>query len=206
MDERSILRRAAAQLDAAFLGIREMKVSMQARFAAVAVMLIMSSSIAAADAQSDYEAGVAAHDRDDVITAMEFLQKAVDQAHVPAMVRLGYLLDKGEQNQAAFQMYRRAAEAGSAEAALAVGVMYANGEGVPQDNVQALAWLARAAKAGHGPAMVTLAQVHLRGDLEMQPDRGEALRWLEQAVSAGYGPAKLELERLRQSQRNPEKQ
>jgi TPR repeat protein len=148
-------------------------------------------------AQREYEAGVAAHDRGDVVTAIERLRLAVAQSHVPAMVRLAYVLDKAEANAEAFQLYRQAAEAGNAEAALALGVMFVTGEGGTRDAAQALAWITRAAQAGHGPALVVLARAHLDGSLGLAPSRAQARDWLERGAAAGYGPARDELERLR---------
>ena len=49
-------------------------------------------------------------------------------------------------------MYRKAAEQGLALAQASLGVMYAIGRGVPQDDVQAYAWLNVAAAQGDTPA------------------------------------------------------
>ena len=159
--------------------------------------ILLFAAAAHGDARKDYREGVAAHDRGDVIAAMELLERAADQGHTAAMVRLGYLLDKAEENEAAFRIYSRAAKAGNSEAALALGVMYSNGEGVHRDPRLALEWMTRAADAGHGPAVVSLAQVYLRGDHGGSPSREKAIGWLEKGVAAGYEPARRELQTLR---------
>ena len=159
-------------------------------------IFLLTTTPVRADANNDYQNGVAAHARGDVIAAIELLNRAADQGHVGAMVRLGYVLDKAEQNEAAFKVYSRAAESGSREAALALGVMYANGEGVRKNHPKALEWISRAAKAGLGQAVVTIAMVYLRGDLGVSPDRRQAIRWLKKGATAGYEPAKRELRLL----------
>lgn len=163
------------------------------------VLVVAALCVAApahADAPADYAAGVAAHARGDVVTAMAMLRRAADAGHVPAMVRLAYLLDKAEENEAAFALYKRAADAGSSAAELALGVMYAAGEGVAADRGKALQWMSRAAGQRYGPALVTLARVYAQGDLGVTPDRAEARRLLELGAAAGYAPALQELTRL----------
>jgi len=162
----------------------------------VLLTVLHAPAPARADARTDYERGLAAHDRGDVVAALPLLHSAAEQGHVKAMVRLAYLLDKAEENESAVRWYTRAAQAGDAEAALGLGTLYANGEGVPRDAALALRWITRAAQAGYGPALVTLAAIYRRGDLGVAASREQARHWLEQAVAAGYGPARTELERL----------
>ena len=47
---------------------------------------------------------------------------------------------------------RARAEAGDAEAQKNLGVMYAIGEGMPQDDAEAVAWFRKAAEQGHAEA------------------------------------------------------
>ena len=49
--------------------------------------------------------------------------------------------------------YRKAAEQGDAAAQFNLGVMYANGEGVPEDYVKAYAWMNLAAAQGQKDAV-----------------------------------------------------
>ena len=48
------------------------------------------------------------------------------------------------------------AEAGDAEAQNNLGVMYANGEGVPQDDAEAVRWYGLAAEQGHARTGIRL--------------------------------------------------
>jgi len=49
----------------------------------------------------------------------------------------------------AVSWYRRAAEAGHADAQFNLGACYSNGDGVAKDAEQAVSWFRRAAEAGH---------------------------------------------------------
>lgn len=44
-----------------------------------------------------------------------------------------------------------------------LGHIYANGEGVPQDNATAVAWFKRAADRGHPSGALALGYMHLTG-------------------------------------------
>jgi serine/threonine protein kinase/TPR repeat protein len=57
------------------------------------------------------------------------------------------------------ELYRKAANAGNAEARYRLGEIYAAGRGVPQNNSQAYIWLSLAANAGHAGAKARREQV-----------------------------------------------
>ena len=48
---------------------------------------------------------------------------------------------------------REKAEKGDAGAQISLGLMYANGEGVPEDDVEAVKWYRKAAEQGHDEAL-----------------------------------------------------
>ena len=62
-----------------------------------------------------------------------------------------YLYGDGvDQNyEKAFELFKRAAEAGNVESMHNLGAMYDNGDGVPQDKAKALEWFAKAEAAGY---------------------------------------------------------
>lgn len=70
-----------------------------------------------------------------------------------AMLRLGerfeYGLDVAQDRSAAVGWYRRAAEAGHADAQHKLGVCYENEWGVAKDRTEAVKWYRRAAEQGH---------------------------------------------------------
>lgn len=163
----------------------------------LAAILAMAPGAAVyAGGEKDYQDGRAAYERGDLIVAMEHLDRAVEQGNVRAMSLLGYVLDKSEENEAAAKMYQRAADLGDGEALLALGSLYANGEGVEQDAERAVQLIEQSANGGYGPAIMVLASAFSKGALGLQTDKEKARRWLEQGASQGYQPASAELERL----------
>ena len=60
--------------------------------------------------------------------------------------------------------YRLAAEQGNASAQYNLGVRYANGEGVPQDDAEAVKWYRLAAEQGDASAQYNLGVRHANGE------------------------------------------
>ncbi len=73
-----------------------------------------------------------------------------------------FAYDRGDYTQAA-RLYRPFAEQGIASAQFSLGVMYARGQGVPQDYQAALKWFHRAAEQGHASAQDNLGLMYERG-------------------------------------------
>ena len=69
---------------------------------------------------------------------------------------------------------RARAEAGDASAQYNLGVMYATGRDVPQDDAEAVAWYRRAAEQGHTEAQYNLGRMYAAGR-GVQEDDAEAL-------------------------------
>lgn len=74
--------------------------------------------------------------------------------------------------------------------------MHYHGQGVPEDEKQAVYWLRKAAEQGHVEAMFELGNAYLLGreaaKLVPDPDR-EAARWYFKAASAGHAEAQYHL-------------
>ena len=85
-----------------------------------------------------------------------------------------------------------AASRGNAVAANNLGVMYANGNGVPQDFNEAKKWYLFASDHGNPAGEYNLGSAYQRGQ-GTPIDMAEALKWYELAVSHNYAPAKLSL-------------
>lgn len=92
----------------------------------------------------------------------------------------------------AFAAYQRAANAGSAEAELWLGMAYLVGEQVSADPAQGRYWLELA--AGHGSHEAEY-QLSL-----LQVDRDQQVQWLEKAARGGVTKAWFELAQLQQEQ------
>jgi len=101
-------------------------------------------------------------------------------------------LTGGTSSAAPLLWWKEAAEAGSAEAAYNVGIMYLSGEGVPADELEAVYWLRRAANAGNVAAASRLGSVALARKGRLKPGP-ESTQWLRTAAEAGDGVSMLDL-------------
>ena len=77
---------------------------------------------------------------------------------------------------------RALAEAGDTEAQYNLGVMYDNGEGIPQDDAEAVRWYRLAAEQGSATAQYNLGVMYGTGEGVPQ-DNVEAHMWLNLAAS-----------------------
>ena len=87
---------------------------------------------------------------------------------------------------------RKAAEAGHREAQFVRGVLYDEGQGVPQDNTQAVFWYAKAAEAGYMQAPYNLGFM-FESEMGEQQDHVRVLRRLRKAAEAGSAGAQYAL-------------
>ena len=103
-------------------------------------------------------------------------QQALDGVHAPA-----------EQDDAEAQEslgLRALAEQGHDLAQFNLGSMYLNGQGVPQDDAEAVRWYRLAADQGHADAQGNLGAMLLNGQGVPQ-DHAEAVRWFRAAADQG---------------------
>ena len=84
------------------------------------------------------------------------------------------------------------AEAGDAEALYNLGLMYAIGRGVPQDDAEAARWYRLAADQGYASAQHHLGTMYDTGTTVPQ-DYAEAVRWYRLAADQGDATAQLSL-------------
>ena len=63
--------------------------------------------------------------------------------------------------------------------------MYANGEGVPEDDAEAVRWLRLAADQGHADAQHNLGWMYANGE-GVPEDDAEAARWYRLAADQGH--------------------
>ena len=83
---------------------------------------------------------------------------------------------------------RRLAEQGDADAQFNLGVMYANGEGVPQDDAEAVRWYRLSADQGNAFAQYDLGVMYAIG-LGVPQDDAEARALYRLAADQGYASA-----------------
>jgi TPR repeat protein len=131
-----------------------------------------------------------AYDNPDL--AIQACESAVRQ--YPNSIRLIYqlgraYLHKGNYSSALVQ-YRKAADQGYAPAKHGLGVMYANGHGVPKDYAKAAKWYREAADQGYADAQLSLGLMYDDGR-GMPQNYGEALKWLRKAAEQGNAGAQF---------------
>ena len=96
----------------------------------------------------------------------------------------------GEQPSSAELVH--SAEQGDASAQVALGSMYADGRGVPQDGVAAVAWYCRAAEQGNASAQVSLGALYSDGGSGVPQNLVEGHTWLNLAASRLTGEQREE--------------
>ena len=166
--------------------------------AAAGALLALFSLCALAGPEEDYRAAMTAYRGGDMTGAMTTLRRTSGQGHVPSMLLLGYILEQGSLESEAVQVYRKAAEAGSAEGEVGLAAMVAAGKGTPRDLPQAVRLYESAAAKGSATAANVLAQAYITGNLGLgadQRDNVRALAALRRAAEHGYAPAAAELAR-----------
>ena len=80
------------------------------------------------------------------------------------------------------------AEQGHADAQHFLGLVYANGEGMPEDFGEAMLWFRQAAEQGHAVAQTTLGAMYADGR-GVRQDHVEAVRWWRLAAEQGEARA-----------------
>ena len=159
------------------------RIARRAIFAACLFGALQSPLLA--DAKTDGERGIEAYQQGRLIEAMGLLERAAQGGYAPAQVLLAYIQDAAENDTAAFEWYRRAAEAGDAAGIYGLGSMYAKGEGVERDPVEAGRLIRRAAEMDHLPAIRTYAHALEDGSLGFASDPAAAVEWFRLAAEAG---------------------
>src|SRR3989344_1799585 len=86
----------------------------------------------------------------------------------------------------------REAEAGNAYAQLELGDLYFIGEGVPQDDTEAVKWYRKAAEQGLAKAQQKLGDMYF-GSMGLSQDYAQAAKWYRKAAEQGYFPAQFAL-------------
>ena len=99
--------------------------------------------------------------------------------------------------QRAAALYRRIAEQGDANAQVRLADMYLNGDGLPQDDAQAILWFHKSAEQGNPEAQFRLGLM-IRDGRGAPRDDAEALVWLRKAADQGDVQAEVNLAEMYQ--------
>jgi TPR repeat protein len=86
--------------------------------------------------------------------------------------------------ETALKEWRPLAEQGNAKAQVSLGIMYSQGQGVPQDYVQSAKWVRLAAEQGDASAQFNLGRMYFEG-LGVPHDFVLALMWTNLAAAQG---------------------
>jgi TPR repeat protein len=92
----------------------------------------------------------------------------------------------------ALRLLRPLAEQGDADAQYNLGVMYNNGDGVPQNYSEAIKWHRKAADQGNGNSQFNLGFMYDRGR-GIPPNYAEAVKWYRLAANQGVAIAQYKL-------------
>ena len=136
--------------------------------------------------------------------AMEFYERSMAQECPQALHRValfalkGIGLDKPDPIRAVM-LLERAALVGYPASQYSLGCMYAEGDGIPQDDLRSFLWFAEAAKRGHAAAMRKLAICYAKGQGCTKDDK-KAVLWLNYAAQAGDY---LAIQMLEKNRNNP---
>jgi TPR repeat protein len=132
----------------------------------------------------------------DLNGAAKWLQKAVDQDHLPATTLLArlHLSAPDEQRDAATAatLLTSAAARGDAEAQYYLGLLVSAGDGLPKDEAAAVNWFLAAAEQQHVAAQYSLSRAYAKGAGTTE-NPAKALRWLQEAGSSGHAEAQFYL-------------
>ena len=92
----------------------------------------------------------------------------------------------------AYKEWLPLAEQGLAEAQFNLGLMYANGDGVPEDDAAAVTWYRKAAEQGDAEAQYNLGVKYAKGE-GVPEDDAEAVKWYRKAAEQGQAEAQHNL-------------
>ena len=94
--------------------------------------------------------------------------------------------------QTAFKLWLPLAEQGNATSQLLVGMMYFEGQGVKQDDFEAVKWFRKAAEQGNAYAQNKLGTMYYYGRGVPQDD-SEAVKWIQKAAEQGDSDAQYNI-------------
>ncbi|MFZ2467150.1 tetratricopeptide repeat protein [Parvibaculum sedimenti] len=155
-----------------------------------------------AAANAMFNAGVEAFRAGDITAAVDSWSQAAKGGHGMAGYLVARLYEQGrgvpQSDGTAFHYYLLAAQAGNAQAADKVGLVYRNGNavvGVKRDYQKAFKMFEVGALAAWPDAQYHLADMYRRG-LGVPIERSESLRWLILAAEKRHVLSLLELARI----------
>lgn len=186
-------------------------------FAAVVTASLMQWAMAGAAHAGTFDDATAAFDKGDYATALKLYRTLADRGDSGAQYAIGRMyakgqgvpkdppeamkwFDKANEQSKALQAYNRSdfatarkifeplAEKGQALAEYILGLMYANGQGMPESYTEGLKWLQKAAEQGEAKAQFSVGVIYFKG-YGMAANPAEAFKWYRRAADQGNAPA-----------------
>ena len=108
------------------------------------------------------------------------------------IVLFGLLVGCSDSPKKTFEGYKAKAEKGDALAQTNLGNSYRNGEGVAENQVQAVSWYRQAAEQGFAPAQTNLGHCYRNGE-GVAKDFVQAVSWYRKAAQQGVPLAQTSL-------------
>ncbi len=129
---------------------------------------------------------------------LAYLQRHVECGHSYAQYALALAYDNGHYGltpspERAFELYSLAARQGDADAQCCLGIFFASGRGVQQDEEQAVHWYREAARRGNAQAQYNLGYSYAIGRRPCQQSMSEANRWYRRAALRDFPQAQHNL-------------
>ena len=130
----------------------------------------------------------------------DFMKKSMPTARrfsgrtIAALFLMTLLVGCGSESSTSTEFERtlQIAKTGAAEAQSNLGVMYVNGTGVPQDDVEAVKWYRKSAEQGFAMAQLKLGAMYENGRGVPQDHVG-AVKWYRMAAEQGDAEAQSNL-------------
>jgi uncharacterized protein len=138
------------------------------------------------------------HIRSAILQALDiFVGAGIKQNLVGAVKRISKAAEQGGADAApvstSFSAWtRKAAEQGDADAQVALGVLYADGDGVPQDYAEAVKWFRKAADKGDDDAQHCLG-IMFHDGLGVTQNLAESAKWFRRAAEQNQYDAQHKL-------------
>ena len=183
--------------------------------------LLIATAIAGMACAATYDDGRRAYRNGDYATALQIFRRLAERGNATAQDALGGMYARGEgvpQDKAealrwfkmaeeerkgliaynktdfatALRIFRPLADRGQVVAEYTIGLMYANGQGVPQDYAEAMKWHRKAADQGEAKAQFSVGVMYFKG-LGTAANRAEAFKWYLRAANQGDPTAQFNL-------------
>lgn len=169
----------------------------------VSALLLAIETTSVASAQSNrFEAGIAAKERGQYLTAIRSWLPLAEEGMPDAQVNLGHMYNEGfgveRDLDAAFYWYQLAAEAGVGEAKYNLGLLYFSGEGVAKDLGVAINLFREAEEQNVREASYMIGLAALSGD-GVPVNKTEARNRFRETALAGVPEAQLAYASVAQS-------